>query len=59
MKPNCLSPIKVYSQKEPITVIRMTNCNDDESDDNGDDDNGQNLFDMASTLRTSRKSPWL
>ena len=34
--------------------------NDNEYDENGgDDDNGPNLFDMASTLRTSRKSPLL
>ena len=37
-----------------------TDNDDDEYDDNGGDgDNGQNLFGMASTLRTWRKSPLL
>ena len=55
--------VKLYSQKEPITLVHNDDNNynnDNEFDDNGgDDDNGQNLFDMASTLRTWRKSPLL
>ena len=48
-----------YKTLQPKSTHGGSNDDDDDNDDGVDDNDDQNLFDTASTLRTSRKSPLL